>query len=214
MPGTFNLDLFTMQVLVNEALARNNLPPVRDDGVLDQDTCDRLLQIARNELGTVDSQLADLVLAHPELNNLCRGPTPLPPAPPPQEVPPNPYEQCVVEFGQTSNAVRSVQRQINAQLAQRGYVAIPEDGVWNSVTCGALYFLTLTQGVPAEGAGSPFDIPECPGGMTVPTTCPDRVVPARAGGVSTKGGGIGAGGIAFLAAVAIAGVYAITQVSS
>jgi len=214
IPGTFNLDLFTMQVLVNEVLARNNLPAVRDDGVLDQATCDRLLQIARNELGTVDPQLADLVLAHPELNNLCRGVSPLPPPPPPQAPPENPFEQCVVQFGAVSDAVRSVQRRINGELSARGYVPIPVDGTWNSVTCGALYFLTLVQGVPAEGPGSPFDIPECPGGMTVPTTCPDRVTPSRVGAsTTTSKGGIGAGGLFLLAAAALGGIYLVTQVA-
>jgi hypothetical protein len=213
-PGVFNLDLFTMQVLVNEVLARNNLPTVRDDGVLDQATCDRLLQIARNELGTVDPQLADLVLAHPELNNLCRGVSPLPPPPPPQAPPENPFEQCVVQFGDVSDAVRSVQRRINGELSARGYVPIPVDGTWNSVTCGALYFLTLVQGVPAEGPGSPFDIPECPGGMTVPTTCPDRVTPSRVGAsTTTSKGGIGAGGLFLLAAAALGGIYLVTQVA-
>jgi len=216
--GVFNLDLFTMQVLVNEVLTnpRNNLPAIRDDGILDQATCDRLLEIATGTFGQPDSQLADLVLAHPELNDLCRGQRPLPPPPPPEEVPQNPFEQCFVNFGETSNAIRSVQKRINAELSTRGYLPIPEDGVWNSITCGALYFLTLTQGVVAEGPGSPFDIPECPGGMTVPTTCPDRVVPTRVAAATggTGGGGIGAGGLLLLAGAAIAGIWALTQVSA
>lgn len=210
-PGQFNLDLFTMQVLVNEALRANNLPTIRDDGVLDQTTCDSLLQIARGELGAVDPQLADLVLGHPELNDLCRGQAPLPPPPPPQPVPPSEFEQCFINFGDTSEAIRSIQRRVNAELSSRGFVPIPEDGVWNSVTCGALYFLTLVHGVPAEGPQSPFNIPECPGGTEVPVECPDRVTPQRAGVPAAARGGVSPLAIAAIAAVVIGGIYAVSQ---
>jgi hypothetical protein len=213
VPGQFDQDLFTVQVLVNEVLRARGLPEIRDDGVLDQATCDRLFQIATGTFGTPDSQLADLVLAHPELNNLCRGLAPLPPPPPPApEPPPGEFEQCFINFGDTSEAIRSIQRRVNTELSARGFVPIPEDGAWNSVTCGALYFLTLVHGVPAEGASSPFNIPECPGGTQVPVECPDRVTPQRAGAPATAaGGGVSPLAVVGLIAAALGAAYYVTQ---
>lgn len=208
--GEFNLDLLAMQTLVNEALRANRLPEVRADGVLDQATCQRLLQIASGELGVVDEQLRELVLAHEELGDLCRAALP-PPPPPAPEPPPNEFEQCFINFGDTSDAIRSIQRRVNAELSSRGYVPIPEDGVWNSVTCGALYFLTLVQGVPAEGAQSPFNIPECPGGTQVPVECPDRVVPQRAGAPTAARGGPSGLAIAAIVAAVLGAGYLVTQ---
>jgi hypothetical protein len=209
--------LFSIQAFLNDALAQLNRAPIRADGVLDSATCQALFAAARGELGVLDPTLRELVDANVAvLQAECDALRGSLPPPPPAEVPPNPFEQCFVNFGDTSNAIRSVQKRINAELSARGYLPISEDGVWNSVTCGALYFLTLVQGVPAEGEGSPFDIPECPGGMTVPTTCPDRVVPTRVAAATAGpgGDGIGAGGLLLLAGAAIAGIWALTQVSA
>jgi hypothetical protein len=215
-PEALSNVVFSVQAFLNDALQQFGRQPVRADGTLDRATCEALFAWSRGELGALDPTLVEILddngAAIQTACDALRGGV-VPPPPPPEE-PTNPFEQCFVDFGDSSEAIRSVQRQINGQLASRGYIPIPEDGVWNSVTCGALYFLTLTQGVPAEGPGSPFDVPECPGGMTVPTTCPDRVTPQKTStGTAARGGGAGTGGLLLLAAAALGGIYYFTQVA-
>jgi hypothetical protein len=224
-------DLISIQFLLNELLRSAGQSPVRTDGVLDSETCSQLLALSRQEFGQLsqlDQQLVDLINQYlPQLDAACRalrapGAAQPPEQPPAQQVPaqqvppaqvpafvPDPCEP--VDLGEQSERVRDVQRQINAQLRNAGYVTISENGVWDPITCRAIGFLTF--GIDPPRPPAEWLRTACPGGIVFELNCPPAPAPVRAGAPApaAAGAGISGGLVALLAAAALAGLYLVTR---
>jgi len=200
------------QMFLNEELRKRGMAPVRDDGVMDPTVCGALVFVLeRVRAGeTVDQGFADFMKENGRaFDSACTNVALDPPEaieggygaplPPPTPEPEGPGERnvdwidCWISQGDTGPHVVDLQHKINQALLSAGFEAIPETGVFDAATCGAMFEL--------GGSFSP-PIAECPA-WVVPHECPDMTMPRKSGNV--KMGAFAVGGL--LVAVGLGGAY-------
>lgn len=148
-------------------------------------------------------------------------PAPSPPAPGPGPAPaPSPNEDttmpsnvsacnesgcdCYVNEGDQGPHLTSLQAELNAALDQAGYDPIPQSGVYDKETCGAIFEL--------QGSFVPTYPPSCTnveGEWIVPLQCPDMVRPTKKGGGTSRASMFAIGGL--LLAAGLGGAYWLSK---
>jgi hypothetical protein len=93
---------------------------------------------------------------------------------------PGTFEVCEFDFGSAHPQVKAMQTDLNAALDAAGYESIAVTGVYDAATCGAVFTL--------GGSYRPAPSTACPDNWTVPFDCPNKVLPKKKGGETTKTG--------------------------